>query len=190
MFAEKGNPMRQSAVVFLTSLFCLPLCLTPGTGQAQNAAAPEMFGVREVVVEYTRFDNPKTADTCGLSRDALNTLIARTLAGTSVPAVASVDVKPPSIGMARIQLIPEISTRTDDSLNCISWVSLSAESHANVVIAPIATPRSATIVYWRQHALAAGGQSTHIQAVNIVLEKMVEQFAQQYRLDQPPELPK
>ena len=177
------KPMRKSV------LFFLALCLTPSAVQAQSSA-PEMFGVREIVVEYARFNEPKVADTCGLSRDALTTALAKALAGTSVPAVAVADVKPPTVGVARIQLIPEISTRADENLNCVSWISLSAESHATIVIPPVTTPRSATVVYRRQHALASSAQSTHGQAVGTVLQKMADQFAQQYKLDQPPELPK
>jgi hypothetical protein len=37
--------------------------------------------------------------------------------------------------------------------------------------------------------MAATSQSTHEQTVTDVIQKMATQFAQQYRLDQPPELP-
>ena len=172
-----------------STLFFLSLCLAPSFAQAQSTA-PELFGVREVVVEAARFDDPKASDTCGLSREFVSSTLAKSFAGTGVPAISAVDVRPPMLGVARVQLIPEISTRTDENLSCVSWISLSTESHANVVLSPIATPRSVTVVYWRQHMLAASGQSGHTQAVGNVLQKMAEQFAQQYTLDQPPALPK
>jgi len=170
-------------------LFFVVLGLVPVTAQAQNTA-PGMFGVREVVVEYARFDDSKAADTCGLSRDMVGSALAKALAETMVPAIAVSDVRPPTQGVARIQLIPEISTRTDESLNCVSRISLAAESHANIVIPPITIPRSVTVVYWRQQRQATSGQSSHAQIIVDILHKMAEQFAQQYKLDQPPELPK
>jgi hypothetical protein len=38
--------------------------------------------------------------------------------------------------------------------------------------------------------MVASGQSVHERVVGETLEKMARQFVQQYRLDQPPEIPK
>jgi hypothetical protein len=149
-----------------------------------------MFGVREVVVEYARFTDPKASDTCGLTREQIASVLAHALTGTNVPAVAAIDAKPPVLGVARIELIPEIYSHTDESLGCVSWVSLAAENRANAVIPPVNTLRGVTVVYWRQHTVVSSSQSTHEQTVGDVLQKMAVQFAQQYRLDQPPEVPK
>jgi hypothetical protein len=163
--------------------------LAPISAHAQGAA-PEMFGVSEVIIEYARFDDPKTANGCGLSREEIASALVESFAGTTVPTVAAVEARPPVMGIARIQLIPEISTYMNENFDCISWVSLSAESHANTVIPPINTLRSITAIYWRQHAKVASGQSNHSQQVKALLKKLADQFAQQYRLDQPPVIPK
>ena len=167
----------------------LALCLAPLAAQAQGAA-PEMFGVREVVIDYARFSDTKASDTCGLSREQIASVLKNSLTGTGVPAMPVTDAKPMVMGTARIQLIPEITSHTDENLDCVSWVSLSAESRANAVIPPVPTLRGVTVVYWRQHTVVASSQSSHAQLVSDLLDKMAAQFAQQYRLDQPPELPK
>ncbi len=157
--------------------------------RAQGSAS-ELFGVREVVVEYVRFVDPKVSDSCNLSREKVATVLAKALEGTTVPAIAALDAKPPVMGIARIQLIPQISSHMGENFDCVSWVSLSAESRAAAVIAPVNTLRSFTAVYWRQSVKVASGSAIHPQLVGDMLQKMTAQFAQQYRLDQPPALPK
>jgi hypothetical protein len=149
-----------------------------------------MFGVGEVVVESAHFDDAKAADTCGVTRDLVTSAVAKALADTSVPAVAIADVKPPAQGVARIQLIPEIYTHADDNLDCVSYIALTAENHVTTVIPPVATPRSVTVLYWRQHASTVSGQTSHASAITRLLQNMTAQFAQQYKLDQPPTVPK
>jgi hypothetical protein len=167
------------AVVALLSL--------PSFARAQGAA-PEMFGVREVILQYTRFVNAKASDTCGLSRDTLEALMLKALSVGGTPVYSVSEAKPPIMGIARIDLVPEVSSYTDENLNCVSWVSLSAESRVNAVVQPVTTLRSITAVYWRQRTMAASSQSTHAQNVGETLRKMAQQFSQQYRLDQPPDV--
>ena len=171
------------------SFVLLPLCLALAPMQARaQGSAPELFGVREVVVDYARFVDPKAADSCNLSREKIASVLAKSLEGTTVPAIAALDAKPPVIGVARIQLVPQIASHMGENFDCVSWISLSAESRAAAVIAPITTLRSFTAVYWHQQVKAASGASTHPQLVGEILQKMATQFAQQYRLDQPPAL--
>jgi hypothetical protein len=170
------------------SLACFAV-VSPSIAYA-DGAAPDMMGVREVVIDYARFADPKAAESCGLSREQIANVLAKAFVGTNVPFVPVNEAKPPVLGVARIELIPEITSHTNETLDCVSYLSLSAENRVNAVIPPVATLRSVTVVYWRQRTMAASNQSTHVNLVNTVLEKMAAQFAQQYRLDQPPELPK
>jgi hypothetical protein len=173
----------------ILGLFAFFLVL-PSLAQA-DSAAPEFFGVREIIIQNPRFIDAKASDTCGLSRDqVMETLTKGLLAWPNTPAIPVGDAKPPSLGVARVDLVPEIHTRADDNLQCSSWVSLSVENRAKLVVSPVSTLRSVTVVYWRQHALAVSGQSTHVQFVDELLKKMSAQLAQQYKLDQPPELSK
>ncbi|MFA5040250.1 MAG: hypothetical protein WC464_01275 [Bdellovibrionales bacterium] len=149
--------------------------------------APELYNVGEVIVNYVRLDDPKAASICGLSREEIASVFASSFEGTGVPAVAALDAKPPMVGKARIQLIPQIATYADENMNCVSWISITAESRANLAIPPVNVPRGVTILYWRQHAKVFSSQTIHSQKVKDVLKKMALEFAQRYRLDQPPE---
>jgi len=164
------------------------LLLTPGFAHAQGSA-PAMFGVKEVLIQYARFSNPKTADACSLSREDLARAIDKVLTENNIPALTATDAKPPMMGAARIELIPELSTINNGSLDCTSWVSLTAETRNNLRIPPVDTPRSVTVTYWHQGAIIASEHSGHEGLAEDILKKMALQFAQQYRLDQPPEVP-
>jgi hypothetical protein len=174
--------MKKSVCFLFSALLCL--FLVPLKAQAQGAA-PGLYGVGEIVVDYVKFDDPKASDICSLSREDIAVIIAKSFAGTNVPVTAVVDVKPPVAGVARINLVSEISTIVDDSMNCMSWISLSAESRASIVIPPVTTLRGVTVVYWRQHNRVVSGQSLHPERIGETLKKMIDQFAQQYRIDQP-----
>jgi hypothetical protein len=169
-------------------LLALALTLAPAAAFAQ-VAAPELFEVREVVINYVRFPDAKAAQTCGLSRDQVATALAKAFVGTGVPVTPVNEVKPPVLGIARIDLVPEISVHTDENLDCISWVSLSAENRVNAVIPPVPTQRGVTVVYWREHSMVTSSQSTHTDAISQMVQKLGSEFAQQYRLDQPPVIP-
>jgi len=149
-----------------------------------------MSGVQEVVVQYVRFLDPQKADKCGLQREPLTNAIVKMLTDSNAPAIPTSAAKPPLMGVARIELVPEISTLSNDGLDCTSWVSLSAQTQSNVRIAPIDVLRNVKVVYWQQGLLLATAQSTHASQVRDSLNIMAQQFARQYRLDQPPTLPK
>jgi hypothetical protein len=168
------------------AFFCLSLLVFPSLSYAQSAA-PELFGVKEIITENVKFDDPKAAETCGLTRDKIASDLQIGFAGTDVPATTAFDAKPPSIGVARINFVPEISTHTDDNLNCVSWISLSAENRTNVIIQPVSTLRTVTAIYWREHILVSSNQSQHPRFVDDTIGKMIAQFVRQYKLDQPPE---
>lgn len=160
----------------------------PSITHAQGAA-PGMTGVQEVLVQYTHFTNSKAADICGLEREAIAKTLGNVLAENAVPALTVTNAKPPMMGVARIDLVPEISTVATQSLDCLSWVSLTAQTQSNVRLPPVDVLRNVKVVYWQQGILITSSQATHADQVSEYLKKMALQFAQQYRIDQPPALP-
>ncbi|MDE1901348.1 MAG: hypothetical protein KGI37_06875 [Alphaproteobacteria bacterium] len=166
----------------------LAAALNPAAAHAQGAA-PGLYAVGDIILEPARFPDPKAANSCGLSNDGIVDALTKAFAGTQIPVTVAAIARPPQMGVARIDLIPEIYTHVGDSLNCVSFVSLSAESPANVTIPPVATPRGITALYWQQSTMVASDQTNHAQTVNDVLQKMAAQFTQEYRVAQPPVLP-
>ncbi len=164
--------------------------LTPSLAAAETqGTAPGMFDVREVVVQYANFGDPKSADACGLGREEIAARLVKAMTENGVPATLVANAKPPSIGVARIEAITEITTFNNQGLDCTSWVSLAVQSRASVHIPPVEVSRNVTIMYWRDGLMLASSQSTHSRTVEEALDKLAKKFAQQYRLDQPPPLP-
>jgi hypothetical protein len=181
----KNVPSAMNASKFASFAFFFLACASQAHAQG---AAPAMYNVREVVVDYTRFDDPKAAQACGLGREQISATLMNALKDTGVPAIAASDARPVSMGVARIQLVPEIYVYETESLDCVSFVSLTAESKINAVIPPVTTPRHVDAIYWQQHAKLISDLTGHAQKLTEVMQKMAAQFVQQYRLDQPPEI--
>jgi hypothetical protein len=112
-------------------------------------------------------------------------LIAKALQEEGLPAVAESKAKPPMLSVARIELIPQIASTDDGGLDCASLVSILAESEATVHIPPVDAPRSVTILYWHEGAMAASGQSVHGTLVSDMLHKMALEFVTAYKRAQP-----
>jgi hypothetical protein len=167
----------------------LLLAAIPSFACAQGAA-PAMFGVEEVIVQIPHFGNDKTADECGLDPSELSDILEQTLQQNNVPAVSVAEAKPSVIGIARINLLPDVFSFNSQGLDCTSWVSLAAESRNSVRIPPVDTSRNVTISYWREGIMLASSQTTHERTVGEALRKLARQFATQYKLDQPPPVPK
>lgn len=179
----KGLPIKVRIFSFAILISFLP---HPVFAQG---AAPALYNVKEVVLQYSSFANPKTADACGLLREELAASLIKVLRENNVPAMTATETKPPMMGAARINLVPEISSTDAQGLDCTSWVSLKAQTQNNLIISPVDAPRSVTVIYWQQGALISTGLSTHSRNVNEALQKMAKSFAQQFRIDQPPEFP-
>lgn len=168
--------------VVISSLLALP-------AMAQQGSTSAMAQVKEVLLQFANFGNTKASGECGLSREGLNDDLQRTLKLGSVPYVPVNEAKPAMLGVARIDLIPEVITVYNDALGCTSWVSLGAQSKASVRIPPVDMPRNVTISYWRGGQMISSNQTSHARLVTEAIQKLAKQFSEQYRLDQPPPLP-
>ena len=178
-----SNLMRRIA-----SLIGLGVLLTlPAVAQQGGTAA--MAQVKEVLLQFANFGNTKASGECGLSRESLSDELQRTLKLGSVPFIPINEAKPAMMGVARIDLLPEVITVYNEGLGCTSWVSLAAQSKASVRIPPVELPRSVTISYWRGGQMISSNQTSHPRLVIEAIQKLAKQFSEQYRLDQPPPLP-
>lgn len=173
---------------------CLAVCaflvLIASPAIAQNGTAPGMFNVKDVIVQFARFGDPETADSCGLSREDLAAALNKTLKDKGVPATPVTEAEPPVLGAARIELVPEVFSFNSQGLDCTSWLSLTAQSQNSVHIPPVDISRNVMITYWHEGVLLSSSQATHERIIGEALQRLGQKFAQQYKLDQPPALPK
>lgn len=168
----------------LVAASCL-LAAHPSLAQAQGAA-PALYGVKEIVIMPAQINNPKAAEDCGMTRTDVLEILVNAFKEASVPAV-DINEAPPSIAeVPRISLRPEVSLiNSGQGLDCTSWISLSAESKHNLIVPPIAIPKSVQIVYWREGAITSSTQSAHGQIVHRIVKNLAESFAKQYKASQP-----
>lgn len=174
---------------FISSFFlgvCLFLAVTEARAQG---SAPSLMGVTEIQVQHARFGNTAASDGCGLSNSIASGHILEKLKEVQLPAFSVMDAPALKMGVARIDLMPEVVTMQKQGLDCTSWVALMAQSRVSTRIPPIETPRNVTVTYWRGGLMISSPQVSHPRAVREALYKLSLEFAKQYRADQPPPLP-
>ena len=179
--------MRYKGLLLPAAL--LAFTIAPALAADEVGSAPAMFGVKEVLLQYARMGSSKAAEACGIPREELMGILAKELKDSNVPTTTVTQAKPPIMGEARIELVPEISSINSQGTDCISWLSLSAQSQSTAQILPVKIPRNVVVTYWRSGQLVGSSQTTHKRVLGDAFQKLIRQFAQQYRLDQPPILP-
>jgi hypothetical protein len=102
----------------------------------------------------------------------------------NVPVTSEAESRIPSQSAVRVKFIPDISSHVDETLGCVSWISLSVENTAVVTIPPLTMARDMTLIYWRASAKAFSGQTGHADRVAEVLKRLVVKFGEQYKAAQ------
>ncbi len=181
-----NHASRLCVSFLLTILLGNVIAMAPARAQG---AAPGLYGIKEIIIQVAQINNAQAAEACGITRADITETIMGVLRGAGVPAL-DVNEAPPSIAeIPRLNLRPEIAlVNNGQGLDCTSWISINAESKNNLVIPPIAIPKSVQISYWRESAIMTSTQSAHGQIVNGVIKKLAENFAKQYNASQPPKL--
>jgi hypothetical protein len=157
---------------------------------ATTGSAPALSGVKEMIVESVKIGTSQAnGNLCALTRGEIDTAFLKMLRNYGLPAFSPVEAKPPQIGVGRIDLVPEIVSISSQGTECSNWVALSAQTHSTVRVPPIETPRNVVVTYWRGGLMLNNSETTQARSVMEALEKLVRQFSEQYRLDQPPPMP-
>jgi len=173
---------------------CAALCfallgavmLMPAAGNAQESAAQGLYGVKEILVRPVRFDDAATAKSCRLDPGELDALIMKELQDNNLPAIPEAEARPSLMDVARINLIPQIVPYNSQGLDCVTWVSMYAESRNHLRVLPIEIPRVVVVLYWRQGQLVSSAVSVHADHVDNALHTMIHEFGVRYVTAQPP----
>jgi hypothetical protein len=175
-----------AGVACLLALFVLAGLPLPA--RAQETTAQSLYGIKEILVRPVHFDNATVAASCRLRRDALDAFLMRELQDNNLPVTAEMGSVPSAADIARIYLVPQIVPFNSQGLDCVTWVSLSAESRSHLRVLPIEIPRIVTVVYWRRGELVTSAQSVHADHVTATLHNMIRLFAESYNNAQPPKI--
>lgn len=151
-------------------------------------SGPALLGVQEIIVRPERIGDETAAGAClGPTGDASDWVLKK-LKEEQLPVFSVMDT-PTTTEAARIELQPEILTLQRQGVDCISWVSLTAQSRETLQIPPVKPARNVVVTYWRGGLIISSSTLAHPRAVNEALGKLTAAFARQYRADQPPPLP-
>lgn len=182
--AMNGNKRR-----LVLGALLLTGCLTSGGALAYEGAAPALSNVQEMIVQAVRTGGTAAAKSCGISQEKLLSVLVKELKNYNLPVFSLIEAKPSRMGIARIELMPEVITSNTQGVECTSWVSLTAQSQNTVRIPPVETPRNIVVTYWRGGVLVSSAESSHGQVVADNFDKLSKQLALQYNRDQPPPMP-
>ena len=156
--------------------------------QQKIKAAPAMYNVKEMQMQHGRIANPTASANCGTSSGEIATMFMNAFKVDGLPVFSVLGAPPPKQGVARIDIYPDVVTLQPREKECVSWVSLTAQSKELLRIVPIDTPRNLITNYWSGGLMVGSGVSGHPAALNEAVQKLTAQFSRQYRLDQPPSL--
>jgi hypothetical protein len=180
----RGNDVGFFRVI--GGLILLTAMTISATARAQETAAQSLYDVKEIVVRPVRFDDPETAKSCRLAGEDLDAAILKELQDNGLPAIAESNARPTVIDSARIMLVPQIIPYNSQGMDCVTWVSLSAETRNHLRVLPVEIPRVVNVVYWRRGEMVASAVSVHDDHVNAALHAMIREFGQRYKQAQPP----
>ena len=161
----------------------------PAQAGESGTSAPALFGIHDIVLQYARLGDKDASASCGIIPGTLLSDFFRAMKSYGLPIQSLLEAKPPMVGVPRVDLVPEIYSVYDKGLNCVSWVSLTAQSQSAMPLAPVPTPRRVTVTYWRNGVLIGSPENFHAHEVSEALLRLGHQFADQYKTDQPPVLP-
>jgi len=181
---RSSSPKSSKRAFVYASL--LTFLLAPALASAQSA--PGLSAVSEVVVLNTRLVNPETSQKCGILPQNVTKDMAKFAKEYGTPAVSLLEAKPTKIGSARVDIVTEVTTLYTQTGDCISYVGATAQSKNILVVPPIRVPRNVIITYWKNGLLVTSTEPAHSRLVQDVIDKLARSFAEQYKIDQPPDL--
>ncbi|NTU76867.1 MAG: hypothetical protein HGA90_03505, partial [Alphaproteobacteria bacterium] len=123
--ANRAARAPQDRVLWAASLALGACLLAAPACFAAEGAAPAMAGVKEFVLQYPHLGgSSQQAPPCGMTAGEANDALLRVLKAEGLPVVPIIDAKPSMIGVARVEILPEIISINNQDIDCTSWVSL------------------------------------------------------------------
>ena len=206
--AMNGNNVRLSGLILALLLLCPPLQAAeaaPGADKTGNLVvkdveddpsqpppekpkpqmdylAPTLYGLREVLIPYPVFIEPRASNDCGLNRETLLTVMQRNLQDPNLEIMPLDEAHERQ--STRATLAYEIHTSKVDQ-TCLSWINMHFTDRTIVTLAPLKVPKALTITYWQKSSLARSPSDRHQTAVGDSLAAMGRQFLREVKLAEP-----
>lgn len=148
-----------------------PVYLTPG-----------LYGLREILIQYPVFMDPRASNECGLNREPLITVVQRNLQDPNLEIMIQNETH--ERHAVRAELTYEIYTARQDQ-NCFSFVNMYFTDRASIILPPVKSPRALTVTYWQKAMLARSPVDRHQTSVGDALAAMGRSFLRDVKLAEP-----
>lgn len=150
--------------------------------QVTNYLAPSLYGLKEILVQYPVFIDPRASNECGLNREPLITVMQRNLQDPNLEIMIQNETH--ERRNVRAELTYEIySTRQDQY--CSSFVNVYFSDRASIILPPLKVPRILTVTYWQKAMLARSTVDRHQTSVGDVLAAIGRSFLRDVKLAEP-----
>lgn len=144
--------------------------------------APTLYGLREILVPYPVFIEPRASNDCGLNRETLLTVMQRNLQDPNLEIMPLDEAHERQA--TRATLTYEMHTSKIDQV-CFSWINMYFTDRTIITLAPLKVPKALTVTYWQKSSLARSPQDRHQTAVGDALAAMGRQFLREVKLSEP-----
>jgi len=174
--------------VLSPSLAAEPAPATAPVAAPAPAAAPALYNVRELQVQHGRLANPTASANCSTSSGEVASMVIKAFKADGLPAFSVLGAPARTPGIARVDIYPDVVTLQPHDKECVTWVSLTAQSKDVLRVYPVETPRNLITTYWTGGLMIASSITGHAMALNDAIVKLTAAFSRQFRIDQPPSL--
>lgn len=183
-----SEPTVMSANKVLLASLSLAIIAAPSDSFAQEsvATAPSLYAVGEFQVQHARIANPKASGNCGTSTGEATKMVVGALKANKLPTLHVIGAPAALKNVERIDVFPDIVTLQPRDNECVTWVSLTAQSRAALRLQPVPTPRDLAVTYWTGGLMVGSPAANHPTSLHEAIQKLSQQLARQYFADQPP----
>jgi hypothetical protein len=147
-----------------------------------NYLTPSLYGLREILVQYPVFTDPRASNDCGVNREPLLTVMQRNLQDPNLEIMVLNETH--ERRGVRAELTYEVQTTKIDQ-TCISFVNMYFNDRASIILPPLKTARALTITYWQKSMLARSPVDRHQTSVGDALAAMGRNFLREVKLAEP-----
>ena len=155
---------------------------TAAASRLERLVAP-LNGVSSLTVAEPAMVDMRNAFDCKLDSKLLRQKLSAALQAEKLPLTP--DNAAPRPDLMRLTLKPEVATLKDGVVNCVSWVSLAAQTQETLKLPPSPDRKPVSITYWTRGALIMTPVVDHATGVADVYEKLARVLARQWRIDNP-----
>lgn len=143
---------------------------------------PSLYGLREILIQYPVFMDPRSSNECGLNREPLITVVQRNLQDPNLEIMMQNETH--ERHAVRAELTYEIYTARQDQI-CFSFVNMYFTDRASIMLPPVKSPRALTVTYWQKAMLARSPVDRHQTSVGDALAAMSRSFLRDVKLAEP-----